>query len=144
MRLRNPRLRQRALIHASADTGESYERLEFLGDAVLELVVSERVFATRPDFSEGEMTKTRAALVNEAALAEVAKALQLRDYVVLGKGERNSGGEDKPSILADVVEALIGAVYLDGGFEAARVRWWGRLMDKNIDRVLSSGGISDH
>lgn len=136
------KLRARAFIHASADAGESYERLEFLGDAVLELVISEYIFTQRPDFSEGEMTKSRAALVNETSLVEVARELNLSEYVVLGRGERNSGGADKPSILADVVEALIGAVYLDGGFEAARSLIHHLLQD-SIDTVLSGGGFRD-
>lgn len=132
-------LRQRAFIHSSADVSESYERLEFLGDAVLELTISEYIFENKPAFTEGEMTKTRAALVNESALVEVARELGISEYVILGRGERNSGGADKPSILADIVEALIGAVYVDGGFEEARTLVH-RLLGDSIDIVLSGGG----
>jgi ribonuclease-3 len=136
------KLLTRAFIHASADIGESYERLEFLGDAVLELTVSEYMFFEKPDFSEGQLTKSRAALVNETALVQVAGDLGLSEYVILGRGERNSGGAGKPSILADVVEALIGAVYVDGGFDKAKAVVL-RLLEDSIDTVLSGGGFRD-
>ena len=137
------RLLERAFVHASADANESYERLEFLGDAVLELTVSEYLFFEKPDYSEGEMTKSRAALVNESALVRLSRELGLSAFLTLGRGERNSGGADKPSILADVVEALIGAVYVDGGFEAARDMVQ-RLMESSFDKVLSGGGMRDY
>lgn len=137
------KLRIRAFIHSSADLGESYERLEFLGDAVLELTVSELIFFKRPDFSEGELTKSRAALVNESSLVKVARNLGLSEYVVLGRGERNSGGAEKPSILADVVEALIGAVYIDGGMQSAKALVK-RLLGDSIETVLSGGGFADY
>jgi len=136
-------LLEKAFVHSSADTGESYERLEFLGDAVLELTVSEHLFFEKPEFTEGEMTKCRAALVNEAALVKLARELNLSEYLTLGRGERNSGGADKPSILADVVEALIGAVYVDGGFDAAKGVVL-RLMENSFDAVLSGSGVSDY
>ncbi len=136
-------IRARAFIHSSADMGESYERLEFLGDAVLELTVSELIFLRRPDFTEGELTKSRAALVNEASLVRVAKALHLSEFIVLGRGEQNSGGAQKPSILADVVEALIGAVYLDGGFESAQALVL-KMLESRIEKVLSGGGNHDY
>ncbi len=96
----------------------SNERLEFLGDAVLGLVVAGELYAAG-DMSEGAMAKVRAAVVNEAALARMARRLGLGDHIELGRGEAASGGHDKPSILADALEAVIGAVYLDGGMEAA-------------------------
>ncbi len=136
------KLLRRAFIHASADAGESYERLEFLGDAVLALAVSEHLFFEKPGDPEGELTKCRAALVNETALAEVARSLNLSEFFTLGRGERNSGGMDKPSIQADVVEALIGAVYVDGGFEKAK-RLVSRLLEKSFETVLSGGGFRD-
>lgn len=136
-------LLEQAFMHASADTGKSYERLEFLGDAVLELVVSEAVFMQRPEYPEGQLTKSRAALVNEVSLAEAARALGLPEYLILGKGERSSGGADKPSILADVVEAMVGAVYLDGGIGQAKALIK-RILEDRIEEVLSGGGARDY
>lgn len=91
------------------------ERLEFLGDAVLELVVSEHLFRTRPDLPEGELTRLRASIVCEPTLVQFAKALDFHRYVRLGKGEERSGGRNRPALLADVFEAFIGALYLDQG-----------------------------
>lgn len=99
---------------------ESNERLEFLGDSVLGLVVTDYLFRTYGDIPEGELTKVRASVVNSAALAEVAAELSLGRSLMLGKGEDLSGGREKPSILADATEALIGAVYIDRGWSAAR------------------------
>jgi len=95
------------------------ERLEFLGDAVLDLVVSHRVMTRYPTAHEGDLSVTRQQLVSETALSEVAGALGLGAWILLGKGEEKSGGRTKPRILADGFEALIGAVYLDGGYGAA-------------------------
>jgi ribonuclease-3 len=96
------------------------ERLEFLGDSVLGLIVTETLYATHPDLSEGRLAKLRAAVVNARALAEVAKTIGLGQHVKLGRGEEITGGRAKSSILSDTVEAVIGAVYLSGGFESAR------------------------
>lgn len=103
------------------------ERFEFLGDAVLDLVVSHRVMTRFPNAHEGDLSVTRQQIVSEAALSDVARELKIGDWILLGKGEEKSGGRDKPKILADMFEALIGAVYLDGGYAAA----W-----ETIDRVL--------
>ncbi|MDX2344527.1 MAG: ribonuclease III, partial [Acidimicrobiia bacterium] len=97
----------------------SYERLEFLGDAVLQLAVTRHLYDTYEDLAEGELAKVRAAVVNQKALATVARQLGIGDFMLLGQGEERSGGRDKDSILADVVEALLGAIYLDGGYEPA-------------------------
>jgi len=115
----DPTLLQEALTHKSAGT-PNYERLEFLGDAVLELVVTEQIYQLHPTLDEGAMTRMRVALVRRDSLAEVAKRLQLGRYLQFGQGERKSGGMHRASILADSFEALVGAVYLDGGFEVAR------------------------
>ncbi len=96
------------------------ERLEFLGDAVLELAVSEYLYNHYSDLSEGELTKMRAAIVCEASLKQFAQHLQFGDYVLLGKGEENTGGRTRPALLADLFEAFIGALYLDQGFDAVR------------------------
>jgi len=95
------------------------ERLEFLGDAVLGLVVTDSLYHRHPDLAEGQLAKLRAAVVNSRALADVARSLDLGDSVRLGRGEETSGGRDKSSILADTLEALIGAVYVDQGIAAA-------------------------
>jgi ribonuclease-3 len=108
------------------------ERLEFLGDSVLGLVVTEELFRRHPDLPEGQLAKLRAAVVNSRALAEVARELGVGRYLRLGRGEEASGGRDKSSILADAVEALIGAVYIDRGTEPARelvLRLFGDLLD---------------
>jgi ribonuclease-3 len=99
---------------------ESNERLEFLGDAVLSLVVTDHIFSTYPALPEGELAKMRATVVSAATLADVAAELQLGDALLLGKGEGVSGGREKPSILADALEAVIGALYIDSGWAAAR------------------------
>ncbi len=100
---------------------ENYERLEFLGDAVLELSVSEFLYENNPTMHEGNMTKLRASLVCEPTLAFCAKeALSLGDYILLGKGEEMTGGRGRDSIISDVFEAIIGAIYLDGGFSPAK------------------------
>ena len=95
------------------------ERLEFLGDSVLGVVVTDTLFRAHPDLSEGRLAKLRAAVVNARALAEVARTIDLGRHIKLGRGEESTGGRNKSSILSDTVEALIGAVYLSGGFEAA-------------------------
>lgn len=98
---------------------ESNQRLEFLGDAVLELIVSTYLYRTFPHYTEGELTRLRAALVCEPSLVKVARELNLGQCLLMGRGEEHSGGRERPSILADAVEALLGAVYLDQGLEQA-------------------------
>lgn len=118
---------KRALTHTSYANEQKinknghYERLEFLGDAVLELVTSEYLFVNNPDMEEGAMTKMRAAIVCEVSLAKSANDISLSDYIFLGKGESSTGGRKRESIIADVMEAVIGAIYLDGGIDAAKV-----------------------
>lgn len=112
-------LLERALTHRSHGS-KNYERLEFLGDSVLNFTVSADLYNRFPDLSEGELTRLRASLVKKEALAELARALELGDCLALGSGEMKSGGFDRDSILADSLEALFGAVYRDGGIEAAR------------------------
>ncbi|WP_430626747.1 ribonuclease III [Thiobacter aerophilum] len=116
-----PRLLQQALTHRSYGTPHN-ERLEFLGDSVLSLAISTRLFHDFPRLTEGELSRVRAHLVKESTLAEIAQSLSLGDYLFLGEGELKSGGFRRPSILADALEAIVGAIYLDGGFsEAQRV-----------------------
>jgi ribonuclease-3 len=119
---------------------EPNERLEFLGDAVLGLVVTDHVYRTYPYLPEGELAKVRASVVSAAALAEVASELGLGEALALGKGEDASGGREKPSILADATEAVIGAVYLDAGWEAVQPFVLDLLGDRISDAAAGPGG----
>lgn len=122
---------------------ESNERLEFLGDSVLGLIVTAHLFRTYPDIPEGELTKVRASVVNSATLAEVAAELGLGESLMLGKGEDQSGGREKPSILADATEALIGAIYMDRGWGAAEVTVMG-LFGSRIEEAAAGPGGQDY
>jgi ribonuclease-3 len=117
----------------------SNERFEFLGDAVLGLIVTDEVFHRFPDAEEGRLSRQRAAVVCAPALAEMAAELGLGEVLLLGKGEDSSGGRQRPSILADALEAVIGAMYLDGGMAAART-----LVLRLIDQRLADAGDLDH
>ena len=108
-----------ALTHRSAGSNNN-ERLEFLGDALLNAVISMELFEEHPRLDEGALTRLRASLVNQDTLAAVARELELGGYLALGPGELKSGGQRRDSILADALEALLGAIYIDGGFESAR------------------------
>ena len=116
---KDARLLELALTHRSAQ-GDNNERLEFLGDAVLDFVVSEVVFRSHPNSPEGDLSRLRASLVNDRMLATIARDIGLGEYLHLGSGERKSGGHRRDSILADALEAIFGAVYLDTGLDAAR------------------------
>lgn len=122
----NRALLKQAVTHSSfaneqkINRQKHYERLEFLGDAVLELVSSDFLFQTHPEMPEGQLTKLRASMVCEPALAYCAKDLTLDSYIQLGRGEEATGGRFRDSIVSDVMEAVIGAIYLDGGMEPAR------------------------
>jgi ribonuclease-3 len=123
-RFKDPALLEQALTHISALTGArnragSYQRLEFLGDHVLGLVVSDMLFRTFPKADEGEMSRRLADLVRKEACADVARTIELGAAIRLGSSENNAGGRSRTAILADVCEALIGAVFIDGGYEAA-------------------------
>ena len=121
----NTALLENALTHSSCANESrgrlnSNERLEFLGDSILGMVVADYLYRTHPDLPEGELTRTRASLVCEESLVEVAKLWNLGAYLRLGRGEESGGGRTRPSIQADAVEAVLAAVYLDGGIAAAR------------------------
>lgn len=123
---KNKLLLRQALTHSSfaneqkINKYDDYERLEFLGDAVLELVTSEFLFRENAKMTEGQLTKMRASMVCEQALAYCAREFGLEEYILLGRGEEMTGGRTKDSIISDVMEALIGAVYVDAGMEAAK------------------------
>jgi ribonuclease-3 len=130
-RFRDPGLLAQALTHRSHSAPHN-ERLEFLGDGVLNCIVAAELYTRFAGLREGELSRLRASLVREQRLHELAAALALGEYLQLGEGELKSGGFRRPSILADALEALIGAVYLDGGFDAARevvVRLYRPLLD---------------
>ncbi|MBQ7775464.1 MAG: ribonuclease III [Lachnospiraceae bacterium] len=125
-RFQNIALLKQAITHSSFTNEQKinklkdYERLEFLGDAVLELVSSEFLFCEHDKFREGELTKMRASMVCEPSLAFCARDLELGEFLLLGKGEENTGGRKRDSITSDAMEAVIGAIYLDGGMERAK------------------------
>lgn len=140
-RFRDPSLLRLALVHrswvAENDEPGSNERLEFLGDAVVGLVVADAAYRRLPEDPEGRLSDLRQAVVNTRALAGRARSIGLGDFLLLGQGESGGGGRDKDSILADSFEAVIGAIYLDGGWESAKsfVR---RMIDESIEKALPS------
>lgn len=143
----DPELREAALTHRSFafEQGLSVtnERLEFLGDSVLGLVVTDMAYRMFPDLPEGQLAKLRAAVVNMTALADVARSLQLGAVILLGKGEEQSGGRGKASILADGLEAVFGAVYLDRGLGVAR-ELIERLFQPRLEAYVRGEGERDY
>ncbi|MBO5476985.1 MAG: ribonuclease III [Clostridia bacterium] len=117
------------------------ERIEFLGDAILEHIISDLLFAQKPEMAEGEMTKKRAAIVCEASLSSAFKRIGGQEYIYLGKCEQNSNGKLKDAIVADAFEATLGAIYLDGGYDIARDICL-ELLDKEIKTVLNGGTLN--
>lgn len=143
------RFRDRALLNLALQHGsfghegrggrrESYERLELLGDAVLNLVVCDHLYQRYPDAAEGELAKLRARIVSEPYLARIAQRLDLSRFILLGKGEEKSGGRGRPALLADVIEAVLGAVYVDSGFGVAHAVTT-RLLQDTFDEVEQPG-----
>lgn len=138
----NRALLKQALTHSSYANEQKirkngdYERLEFLGDAVLEMISSEFLFKANPDMPEGKLTKLRSSLVCEPALAQCAKEIDLGSYLLLGKGEESTGGRFRESITSDVCEALIGALYLDGGYHTARAFIYKYILSDIENRIL--------
>ncbi|HJB56236.1 MAG TPA: ribonuclease III [Candidatus Flavonifractor intestinipullorum] len=137
---RDPALLDNALTHSSyanenrSKGSQSNERLEFLGDSVLGMVTADYLYRTHPDLPEGDLTRTRAALVCEESLVEVARAWDLGKYLKLGRGESAGGGRSRPSIQADAVEAVLAAVYLDGGIGSARKIIQRYILDAEAER----------
>ncbi len=127
----------RSYINENVEQGlVSNERLEFLGDSVLSLAISSLLYKDHPLVEEGTLTQMRSRLVNRLALAKVAKKIKLGELILLGKGERLGGGEENPALLSNTLEALIGALYLDGGFQAAYV-----FIEENFSELLKGGGL---
>lgn len=135
-------LLEQALTHRSYSRSNSNERLEFLGDSILNLIISIHIYRQFSEASEGQLSRIRAALVKQATLAQVAREIELGDHVRLGGGELKSGGQRRASILADALEAVIGAVYLDGGFAAAEAVVL-RLYRDRLDELDESIPLKD-
>lgn len=140
-KFRNSLLLAEALTHASIslerkDYPFDNQRLEFLGDAVLQLVITESLFARFPDFSEGQLTKIRTRLVSRTALKEHAKTLRLGEHLMMGRGEEASGGRDRASTLGDSFEALVGGIYMDGGLKAAQ-KFILQVAEANLELVAA-------
>lgn len=143
---KNKEFLEMALTHSSyANEHKVYdnERLEFLGDSVLSVIISEHIFKRLVGVDEGELSKFRATLVCESSLAELAKKISLNKYILLGKGEAASGGSQRPSILSDAFEAVLAAIFLDAGMEFAK-QWALNLMHDSIDTVLAGKKYDDY
>ncbi len=142
----NPALLRQALTHPSMGKNDN-QRLEFLGDAVLQYIMSDILYAAYPENREGKLTHLRALLVCEAALSQVARSLHVGDALIMDKGEELTGGRDKPSVLCDAMEAILAAVYLDGGLEAARkiiVQFWPSPDEVQRPMQDSKGALQEH
>jgi ribonuclease-3 len=136
-------LTHKSFSHENPDKADiNNERLEFLGDSVLGLVIVEYLFSSRSKYTESIMAKTKSYLVKESVLSEIASSICLGKYLSLGKGEEATGGRTKSSLLADAIEAVAGAVYMDGGYKRARELIL-RLFKERIDKILSSGEFHD-
>ena len=142
---RDPSLLKQALTHPSMG-GADNQRLEFLGDAVLQYLMSDILYAASPEDQEGSLTHQRALLVCEAALSQVARSLQVGEALIMDKGEVLTGGRDKPSVLCDAMEAILAAVYLDGGLDAARgiiLRHWPKPGEVQRPMQDSKGALQE-
>ncbi|MDO4754575.1 MAG: ribonuclease III [Bacillota bacterium] len=139
---KNPSILRRAVTHSSFSSDENYQRLEFLGDSLLGFVVAEMLFNSDFHMNEGKMTKYRSQIVRESALSDLALEIGLDCAMIMGKGEIKSEGYLKPSILADVFEAVIAAIYLDGGMEPAKEFIY-RFMKDQVETVIN-GNDSDY
>ena len=147
-RFRKPELLTRALTHSSFNGSqeeyqeENYDKLEFLGDAFLDAVVSQWLIQDHPDMKEGDLSKTRALIVCEKSLARIALQLGIPPFIRMSRGEEITGGRDRPSILADTVEAVIGAIFLDGGYDAVR-DFILKTFRETFQEALQDGGKKD-
>jgi len=146
---KDPRLFVRAVTHRSylnqngMSRSDSNERLEFLGDSVLGLLVNEHLFKKLPGGREGDLTRIKSLLVSEAVLAQQAKRMGLGEYLLLGPGEEDSGGRERPSILSDAFEALVGALYVDSGIAQARAFVWNWLL-KSADEIVGTHAFENY
>jgi ribonuclease-3 len=139
----NQAFTHRSFANELGETGENNERLEFLGDSVLGLVVSGYLYETLPAQPEGELARIKSFVVSEASLSEIARSLRVDNFILIGKGEEYSGGRSKKAILADCLEAIIGAYYLDSGFPAASL-FVHRMLIPEINKVLENRHAKDY
>lgn len=143
---KNVNLLETALTHSSYANEckkENNERLEFLGDSVLSVIISDYIFRRLPNVDEGWLSKYRATLVCEQSLNEISKKISLSKFILLGKGEEMTGGRQRASIVSDAFEAVLAAIYLDGGMETAR-KWVIDLMRDSINEVVTGHGYADY
>lgn len=140
------KLLRKALTHSSFSNEnnlkitDNNERLEFLGDSVLDLIVSQYLYKKYPDYPEGELTKIRATVVCESSLAYIARKIKLGDYLFLGKGEEVTGGRDRDSILADASEAVVGAIYIDSDFNTVKDLML-KIFEEDLIKAISKGNL---
>lgn len=143
---KNKKLLETALTHSSYANEfntDNNERLEFLGDSVLSLIISDYIYKLLPNVSEGWLSKYRATLVCEQSLSKISKKISLSQFIKLGRGEESNGGRKRASIISDAFEAVLAAIYLDGGIEVAR-KWVISLMREAIETVANGHGYSDY
>jgi ribonuclease III len=141
--LLNQALTHRSFAHESAEPSENNERLEFLGDSVLGLAVAESLYVQLPDQPEGEMARIKSFVVSENSLSEIAKHLRVDNFILIGRGEEFSGGRSKKAILADALEAILGAYFLDSGFDLSR-KFILRILVPEIEKVLENRHAQDY
>lgn len=140
----NRSLIHRSYLNENKNIGHSNERLEFLGDSVVGLIITENLYNSFEEFNEGDLTKIRSKIVCEESFAFVAKNFNLGDYLLLGKGENSFGGRKKNSILADTFEAVFGAIYIDGGFSAVKNVLKNKFLDDMKNRIKNDDSIGDY
>jgi ribonuclease III len=143
MELLNLAFSHRSFVNEQSDNSENNERLEFLGDSVLGLVVAHYLYEIMPDKQEGELARVKSFVVSEESLSEIARDLKIDNYILIGKGEEYSGGRNKRALLADCTEAIIGAYYLDSGFAAAQKFVLQNLVPQ-IEKVLQNKHHKDY
>ena len=143
LELLNQAFTHRSFAHETAEPSENNERLEFLGDSVLGLAVAECLYLQLPDQPEGEMARIKSFVVSENSLSEIAKHLRVDNFILIGRGEEFSGGRSKKAILADALEAIIGAYFLDSGFEQSR-KFVLRILVPEIEKVLENRHAQDY
>jgi len=143
--LKNEALFQLAMTHRSAvenSVRDSYERLEFFGDSVVGLIIAQYLYEHHPDWDQGMMSKARSSVVQEGPLAEAARRLGLTDHLILGPGEEMTGGRNRPSVLCDIFEAVVGAIYIESGMEKAR--WFVLEQLDPFLNLVRAGDVSPH